>query len=376
MRQTVIILYSLVVLMTSMTTHADPPRTRARDIGIRVGTMETGQWNAITDVPGVLVGHTTIVRGDDVRTGVTAVLPHDGNIFREKVPASVFVGNGFGKLAGTTQVEELGNIETPIVLTNTLSVGTAMTAVVRYTLGLPGNETVRSVNAVVGETNDGGLNDIRGLHVTEDDVVAVIEAAGTGPVAEGCVGAGTGTRTFGFKGGIGTSSRKVVIGGTAYTLGVLVQSNYGGDLMISGIPVGRELRRSDAESGDGSCMIVVAVDAPLSPRNLKRIAKRALFGLARTGSVMSNGSGDYVIAFSTAYRIPYAARATVEVPPLVSNDAMTPLFAAVVEATEEAVYNSLFMAETVTGRDGSSAEAIPVDRVIQILKKHGVLGQK
>jgi len=362
--------------VTASPSSATAEKARARDLGIVVGVMEPGPLNAITDVPGVMVGHTTIVRGDDVRTGVTAVLPHGGNIFREKAPAAVYVGNGFGKLAGTTQVEELGNIETPVVLTNTLSVGTAVAAVVEYTLGLPGNESVRSVNAVVGETNDGRLNDIRGMHVTAGDVIRAIESARPGPVEEGAVGAGTGTMAFGFKGGIGTSSRIVPRGGgEAHTVGVLVQSNYGGLLDIRGAPVGSELdRRGDGGSGGGgSCMIVVATDAPLSPRNLKRLAKRALFGLARTGSVMGNGSGDYVIAFSTAWRIPYGGGEPVKAPPLVANDAMTPCFRAVVEATEEAVYNSLFMAETVVGRDGNTARAIPAEAVIRILRKYRVL---
>jgi D-aminopeptidase len=367
-------------------------RARARDVGIAPGVLPPGRWNAITDVAGVRVGHTTIVRGEDVRTGVTAILPHGDNVFLAKVPAAIWVGNGFGKLAGTTQVAELGQVETPIVLTNTLSVGTAMTAVVQYVLGLPGCEEVRSVNAVVGETNDGWLNDIRGLHVDAADVRAAILAAKGGRVAEGAVGAGTGTVAFGWKGGIGTSSRQVEMprtggggipsGGSPdtlarYTVGVLVQSNYGGRLTILGIPVAEELsdrrRRSADRPGDGSCMIVVATDAPLSSRNLRRLAARAPLGLARTGSVMSNGSGDYVIAFSTAYRIPYASRAPLAVPPLLPNDAMTPLFQAVVEATEEAVYNSLLMSSTMRGRGGHEARALPVELVTEILQRHGVL---
>lgn len=387
-------------------------RARARDIGIEVGVIETGPLDAITDVPGVRVGHLTLVRGDSVHTGVTAVIPHGGNLFLEKVPAAISVGNGFGKLAGSTQVMELGNIETPIVLTNTLGVGTAVEAVVRFMLDLPGNESVRSVNAVVGETNDGYLNDIRGLHVTGDDVRVAISAAREGPVEEGSVGAGAGTIAFGFKGGIGTSSRVVPCetgaeaqprtGGakdqTHYTIGVLVQSNFGGLLDVNGAPVGRELalkreRESDGGSGSdkdtgrsgmqagpgesddggGSCMIVIATDAPLSSRNLERLARRAFLGLARTGSYMSNGTGDYAIAFSTAYRIPYETGQHVKVPPLVSNDAMTPLFQAVVEATQEAVYNSLFMATTVKGHRGRTIHAIPIGDVLEICRKYNVL---
>lgn len=353
-------------------------RMRARELGIEVGVMETGTWNAITDVPGVYVGHQTIIRDDHVRTGVTAILPHEGNLFREKVPAAIYVGNGFGKLAGFTQAEELGNIETPIVLTNTLSVGTAMTALITYTLRHPGNEDVFSVNAVVGETNDGYLNDIRGLHVTEEDVWEAIKGATSGPVEEGSVGAGTGTTAFGFKGGIGTASRRVSKEeGGYYTVGVLVQSNYGGTLDINGAPVGRELRqpkqgKEAPKEGDGSCMIVVATDAPLSSRNLKRLAKRALHGLARTGSCMSNGSGEYVIAFSTAYRIPHNAT-LLSVPALVPNDMMDPLFCGVVEATQEAVYNSMFMATTMEGQKGRVVRAIPLDEVVRICEQYKVL---
>jgi len=345
---------------------------RVRDAGISIGSLPSGTLNAITDVKNVAVGHTTIIRGENVRTGVTAVLPHGGNIFRDKVPAAVYLGNAFGKLAGSTQVEELGEIETPIVLTNTLSVGTAMSALVRYTLDLPGNRDVRSVNAIVGETNDGYLNDIRGMHVSVDDVIDAISTAQSGSVKEGSVGAGTGTRAFGYKGGIGTSSRIVRIGGDEYTVGVLVQSNYGGDLTINGIAVGRELKRAqknDDNNGDGSCMIIVATDAPLDARNLKRLAKRALFGLARTGSVMSNGSGDFVIAFSTAYRIPHG-ESKITLPQLLSNNVMTPLFQGVIEASEESVLNSMFMATTVKGRNGHIANALPKREVIDILNKN------
>ncbi|HXH05271.1 MAG TPA: P1 family peptidase [Vicinamibacterales bacterium] len=356
-------------------------RPRARDLGVAPGVFAPGPLNAITDVAGVRVGHTTLVEGERVRTGVTAILPHGGNLFREKVAGAVFVGNAFGKLAGATQVQELGTIETPIVLTNTLAVGTAVDAVVAWTLAQPGNEDVRSVNALVGETNDGGLNDIRSLPVTREHVLAAIRGARDGPVPEGSVGAGTGTQAFGWKGGIGTSSRVLPARYGGYTVGVLVQSNYGGVLVIDGAPVGRELGRyafrepdgaGAADAGEetgGSCMIVVATDAPLGPRALARLAARAVFALARTGSAYSNGSGDYAIAFSTAARLPHGAvqpQGRAELP----SDALSPLFQAVLEATEEAVYNSLFRATTVTG-NGRTAEAIPIDRVRLILKKYG-----
>jgi D-aminopeptidase len=348
-------------------------RKRPRQLGLVTGTLPTGPLNAITDVEGVRVGHATLVRGDSVRTGATSVLPHGGNVFQQKVPAAISVFNGFGKLAGYTQVRELGNIETPIILTNTLSVGTAVEAVVQYSLGQQGNEDVRSVNAVVGETNDGTLNDIRGLHVKKDDVLQVIAAARPGPVEEGSVGAGTGTLALGFKGGIGTASRQIDRWeGRRFTIGVLVQSNFGSELVLLGVPVGRELRRraKDAEQG-GSCVIVVATDAPLGERNLERLARRAFIGMGRTTTVMPNGSGDYAIAFSTAYFIPHAGRVpVVPTPDLVANEAMSRLFRAVEEATEEAIYNSLFMAETVTGHEGSRAEALPVDEVMAIMKAH------
>lgn len=379
-----------LLLATVTTADGDEARrARARELGVDVGVMEPGPLNAITDVDGVLVGHRTLKRGADIRTGVTAILPHGESLFRGKVPAAIAVGNGFGKLAGSTQVEELGTIETPIVLTNTLGVGAAVEAVVRYTLAEDGNEDVRSVNAVVGETNDGYLNDIRGLQVTAEDVIEAIRAARDGLPAEGSVGAGTGTVCFRFKGGIGTASRIVPIDASGtppgadaasrharYTIGVLVQTNFGGVLDVNGAPVGREMassREARNEGGDGgSCMIVIATDAPLSPRNLKRLGRRSFLGLARTGSYMSNGTGDYAIAFSTAYRIPHGAR-RVDVPPLIANDAMTPLFQAVVEATREAVYNSLFMATTVTGHRGRTVEAIPIASVLTICRKHNVL---
>ena len=369
-RHIIVMLVYLLFFSGSLSASQDSgKRARARDIGIEVGLMKTGRLNAITDVSGVTVGHRTIVKGQDVRTGVTVVIPHPGNVFQEKVPAAIYCFNAFGKLAGLTQVEELGNIETPIVLTNTLSVGTCITALIRYTLELPGNEDIRSVNAVVGETNDGFLNDIRGMHVREEDVLAAIKKAASGPVDEGSVGAGTGTVAFGFKGGIGTSSRITPgINGVHHTVGVLVQSNFGLRLTINGIPFSRGIKQG---RGDGSCMIVIATDAPLSPRNLKRMAKRAFAGMARTRSVMSNGSGDYAIAFTTAYRVPHRSQMkSVEVPGLVANDDMTVLFQAAEEATQEAIYNSLFRATTTRGYRGHVREAIPLDAVVDLVKKN------
>jgi D-aminopeptidase len=326
------------------------------------------------------VGHSTIVESDDVRTGVTAILPHGGNLFQDKVAGAVFVGNAFGKLAGSTQVNELGTIETPIVLTNTLSVGIAMDAVVRYTLAEPGNDQVRSVIALVGETNDGGLNDIRGLHVTREHVVQAIKSARNGPVAEGSVGAGTGTICYGWKGGIGTSSRKLHSTGAAprgYTVGVLAQTNFGGNLTIAGVPVFRMLQpptrrgsgAADLKRDDGSCMLVVATDAPLDPRDLQRLAARAVFGLGRTGSAYSNGSGDFAIAFSTSPEMRSRFNdATPRTRQVLPPDATSPLFEAALEATEEAVYNSLFQATTVRSRAGA-AEAIPVERIRELVKR-------
>ena len=340
-------------------------------MGLVIGVMPPGPLNAITDVPGVRVGHTTLHRGDAVRTGVTAILAHGGNIFLQKAPGAISVFNGYGKLAGSTQVRELGQIETPIILTNTLSVGTAVEAVVQYILEQPGCEDVRSVNAVVGETNDGTLNDIRGLHVRKEDVWQAIRTAREGPVAEGCVGAGTGTLALGWKGGIGTASRMTEEwGGKRYTVGVLVQANFGSELVMLGVPVYQKLRPNRKETGgDGSCMIVIATDAPLSERNLERLARRAFVGMGRTTTCMPNGSGDYAIAFSTAYTIPYRNRgATVETPDLITNDLMSDFFRAVDEATEEAIYNSLFAARTMVGRDGSRAEALPIDKVLALLK--------
>lgn len=355
-------------------------RKRSRELGVRLGVLPTGTLNAITDVAGVKVGHITLSTGKTIRTGVTAILPHSGNLFQQKVPAAIFVGNGFGKLAGVTQVEELGNLETPVILTNTLAVGTAVEAVVEYTLQQPGNEQVQSVNAVVGETNDGYLNDIRSFPVKKEDVVAAIRKAATGKVEEGSVGAGTGTVCFGFKGGIGTSSRKIPQSQGGYTVGVLVQSNFGGVLQINGAPVGKELRKfylSDQlnDTPDGSCMIVIATDAPVDARNLKRMAQRALLGLGKTGGIGSNGSGDYVIAFSTdsTLRVPFNPAGPTQTSTLLHNDAMSPLFLAVIEATEEAILNSLFMATTTVGKEGRQIESLPMEKVIPILKRYNVI---
>ncbi len=353
---------------------------RARELGIAPGILSPGKNNAISDVDGVRVGHITLWEGDSVRTGVTAIIPHGGNLFQEKVPAAIFVGNGFGKLAGYTQVEELGNIEGPILLTNTLSVAEAIAGGVEYTLLFPGNEQVRSVNIVAGETNDGYLNDIRGRHVTKAHVLDAIRSAKDGPVEEGAVGAGTGTSCFGYKGGIGTSSRRLPPALGGHTIGVLVQTNYGGILQVNGAPVGRELGRyylkeNSNHKPDGSCVIVVATDAPVDARNLKRIAARAMLGLAATGSSSSNGSGDYVIAFSNAVECRVAASPSgfSYSPPVLYNDTLSPLFQAVKEATEEAVYNSLFAARTVTGYAGHTVEAIPVDKVLEICREHRVI---
>jgi len=373
----------ILALLTFGPSGQSQNRPRARDIGLKVGVLPTGQLNAITDVQGVLVGHTTLVRGDNVRTGVTAILPHNGNLFLEKVPGAVFVGNGFGKLAGSTQVNELGEIETPILLTSTLSVPRVADYLMDYMLALPGNEQVQSINPLVAETNDGYLNDIRGRHISRDDVFAAIKGAKGGAVEEGSVGAGTGTVAFGFKGGIGTASRKLPAKLGGYTVGVLVQSNFGGVLTINGAPVGQELGRyylkdelSTAQSTpDGSIIMVIATDAPVDARNLRRMASRAMLGLARTGGSGSNGSGDYVIAFSTApevrVRVQTQGTLTRDLK-AVGNDAMSPLFLAVIETTEEAIYNSLFRATTVSGK-GHTVEALPMDRTVEILRKHGLL---
>jgi D-aminopeptidase len=370
-KSTLIILFILPLMAQAQ------QKKRARDYGVKIGVMSTGNLNAITDVAGVKVGQTTLIKDDSIRTGVTVILPYEGNIFQQKVPAAIFVGNGFGKLAGSTQVNELGNLETPILLTNTLNVAVGMNALIEYTLNEKGNESVRSVNAVVGETNDGFLNDIRGRHVTEADVFSAIKNAKDGRVEEGNVGAGTGTICFGYKGGIGTSSRKLPQSLGGYTVGVLVQTNFGGVLQIDGVPVGKELGKfsfSDEllNNADGSCMIVVATDAPLDHRNLLRLAKRAIIGMGKTGGIESNGSGDYVIAFSTAdsLRVPYIAKQQISNNPVLQNDDMSALFMATIEATEEAIINSLFAAETITGMDGHRVESLPLDKVLPILKKY------
>jgi D-aminopeptidase len=386
-------------------------RPRVRDIGVSVGILSPGPLNAITDVEGVKVGHTTIIRGSDIRTGVTAVLPHAGNMLQEKTPGAVFIGNAFGKLAGSTQVNELGEIETPILLTSTLSVPRVADAVIDYMLDLPGNEAVQSVNPLVAETNDGYLSDIRGRHITREDVISAIKNAKSGAVEEGAVGAGTGTVAFGFKGGIGTSSRRLPTSLGGYTIGVLAQTNFGGVLTIAGVPLGKELGRYylkeelerapsskspggasketkledgasvrvDKDVADGSVIIVVATDAPVDSRNLRRLAARSIMGLARTGSSGSNGSGDYVIAFSTApelrTRPGSTSASSLREVKLLGNEAMSPLFEAVIEATEEAIYNSLFRAVTTTGR-GHTVEALPIDRTIEALRKHGAIKSK
>lgn len=350
--------------------------TRPRALGIEIGVISPGKLNSITDVSGVSVGHTTLKKGDSILTGITAILPHSGNLFQNKVPAAVFTGNGFGKLAGTTQIMELGNLETPIVLTNTLSVPAAMQGLIQYTLNEPGNSNVRSVNAVVGETNDGYLNDIRGMHISPNDVLTAIKSATHTNIEEGNVGAGTGTVAFGFKGGIGTSSRKLPDNLGGYTVGVIVQTNFGGVLQINGVPVGKEMGKFDFSNQllnkvDGSCMIIVATDAPMDARNLERLAKRAFLGLGKTGGIASNGSGDYVIAFSTneALRVPNNPKERTLKQDVIINDATSPLFMAAIEATEEAIINSLFAAETVKGKNGTISK-LPVEKVIEILKKY------
>jgi D-aminopeptidase len=371
-------------------------RPRVRDMKLRIGILPVGELNAITDVPGVRVGHSTIIRGENVRTGVTAILPHGGNLFQEKVPGAVFVGNGFGKLMGSTQVNELGEIETPILLTSTLSVPKVGDFLLDYMLALPGNENVQSINPLVAETNDGYLNDIRGRHITREDVFAAIKTAQTGKTEEGSVGAGTGTIAFGFKGGIGTASRRLPVSLGGYTVGVLVQTNYGGILTIDGAPVGVELgkyylkevieknenskqnvsqNKNDINVlADGSIIIVIATDAPMDARQLKRMAARSMMGLARTGAAATNGSGDYAVAFSTAPEVRVKTASDNRTPrevKLLSNDAMSPLFLATIEATEEAIYNSLFRATTVTGRENRTVEALPVEKTITILRKYG-----
>ena len=393
-------LIAVLLLQSDLSHGQQARRPRAREAGIVVGILPTGALNSITDVNGVTVGHTTITRGENIRTGVTAILPHSANLFREKVPGAVFIGNAFGKLAGSTQVNELGEIETPIVLTSTLNVPRVADALIDYMLALPGNDDVQSINPLVGETNDGFLNDIRGRHAGREEVFAAIRNARGGMIEEGAVGAGTGTVAFGFKGGIGTSSRKLPAALGGYTVGVLVQTNFGGILAINGAPVGRELGKyylkdqlsgadfspckpgntdlSSCHSADGSIIIVIATDAPVDHRNLQRLAARAMMGLARTGAAGSNGSGDYAIAFSTAPELRIRtttnnrnSQAPVSV---LTNEGMSPLFLAVIEATEEAIYNSLFRATTTTGR-GHTVEALPIDRTLEILKRHNALGR-
>ena len=349
---------------------------RPRDLGIKIGVLPTGALNAITDVAGVKVGQVTLTEGADVRTGVTAILPHDGNIFQQKVQAAMYIGNGFGKMTGYSQVEELGTIESPIVLTNTLSVPTAADAVIDWTLAQKGNENVRSVNPVIGETNDGFLNDIRGRHVRKDHVLNALAQAESGAVAEGNVGAGTGTVCFGWKGGIGTASRKLPEKLGNYTVGVLVQTNFGGVLKVNGVPVGQELgkyafKESLDKSSDGSCMMVIATDAPLDARNLKRLAKRAMLGMAQTGGIAANGSGDYAIAFSTANKVLHETSEAVFSSAFLHNDYVSPLFMAAIEATEEAIINSLFMAKTSEGTQGHKVEELPKDQVLEIMRKYG-----
>jgi len=376
---------SLVIFSLSISilpnVFAQEQRGRIRDFGISIGILPTGQHNAITDVSGVKVGHTTLIQGADIRTGVTAILPYTGNIFQEKVPAAVYVGNGFGKMLGISQIEELGNIETPILLTNTLNAPIVANALIDYMLSLPGNEDVRSVNSVVGETNDGGLNDIRGRHIQASHVIEAIHTADAGPIAEGNVGAGTGTECLGFKGGIGTASRKLPSSKGGYTVGVLVQSNFGGVLAVNGAPIGRELRNfymkdpKDTYKADGSCMIVIATDAPLSSRNLKRLAKRSYIAFGNVGAFSSNGSGDYSIAFSTHpdVRIPHNSKDMELTTIDINNNDMSALFMAVWEATEEAILNSMFMAEDMKGRDGRELKAIPIQQTLKIMKKYNSL---
>lgn len=357
--------------------NAQTQRQRARDLGIEPGILTPGKWNAITDVQGVSVGQRTLIVGDSIRTGVTVILPHQGNIFLEKVPAAVFVGNGFGKAIGFTQIEELGNIETPIALTNTLNAFLVANSLINYTLSTPENAKIRSVNPIVGETNDGWLNDIRGRHVKDKHVMEAIKTATTEKVAEGNVGAGTGTRALGFKGGIGTSSRELPKSKGGYTVGVLVQTNFGGILTINGAPVGEELNNFYMANDvpyvvDGSCMIVIATDAPLSARNLKRLAKRSFLAFGKVGSFSSNGSGDYSIAFSThpQLRVPYSSKDKVKGTLEVANDHMSPLFLATLEATEEAIYNSLFMATDIKGQKGRTMKALPIKETLKILNKY------
>ena len=364
-----------ICIMVATTSLVAQEHKTLREWGFPTGIFETGKYNAITDVPGVTVGHVTCIEGDSIRTGVTAIVPHQGNIFSHKVPAAIYVGNGFGKLAGVTQVRELGNIETPIILTNTLSVAAGIEGVVRYTLQQPGNENVRSVNAIVGETNDGHLNAIRHMYITPSMVIDAINKAHGGPVEQGNVGAGTGTICFGFKGGIGTSSRVLPESLGGYTIGVLAQTNYGGILEIDGVQVGQKLHKHDfidhvrrTENVDGSCMMVVITDAPLDSRNLERMAKRAMMGLAKTGGIASNGSGDYVIALSVAPENLINDKAKTLTTTVLANSQMSPIFAATIEATAEALWNSLFMADSMTSCNGHHVDALPITQVLKMLR--------
>lgn len=376
MRRKNLTILALALLFGAASTNTFAQKKTLREHGFPIGIFETGKNNAITDVPGVTVGQVTCIEGDSIRTGVTAIIPHQGNIFRNKIPAAIYAGNGFGKLAGVTQVHELGNIETPVVLTNTLNVAAGIDGLITYTLQQPGNENVRSVNAVVGETNDGGLNKIQQRYVTPEIVLQALKNAKSGPVEQGCVGAGTGTVAFNFKGGIGTSSRVLPESLGGYTIGVIVQSNYGGILEIDGVQVGQKLNEysfknhviPQAKTADGSCMMVVITDAPIDARNLERVAKRAMMGLAKTGGIASNGSGDYVIAMSVAPENLIKDGQKLHTQTLLDNGEMSSIFAATIEATAEALWNSMFMAETTKGYKGKVVEALPVDKVLKMLK--------
>jgi len=372
-------LVALVPIALAVAASGGPLRSRPRQLGVPLGILPTGKLDAITDVAGVRVGHTSVQIGNSIRTGVTVVIPHPGNTYQEKVPAAVFVTNGFGKLTGISQVRELGTLETPIALTSTLSVWRVADALTAWVLAQPGNSDVESVNPVVGECNDGYLSDIRLRPVGPEHTLDALQRAAGGEVAEGSVGAGVGTRCLGWKGGIGTSSRKLPDSLGSWTVGVLVQTNFGGILTIAGVPIGVELGRYAFEeelnkSEAGSCMVVVATDAPLDARQLERLAARTALGLARVGSFVSNGSGDYAISFSSneECRVHHGERGTRKVPVL-ADEALSPLFLAVVEATAEAVLNSLFTATTVTGADDHTVEALPVDTVIGILRRHDLL---
>lgn len=367
-----VLLFGALLFAITVTIQANGQK-RMRDYGITTGVFKTGKNNAITDVPGVTVGHVTCIVGNDIRTGVTAIVPHQGNIYQQKVPAGFFAGNAYGKLAGSTQIKELGNIETPVIFTNTLNVAEGISGLVEYTLKQPGNENVKSVNAVVGETNDGELNDIRARHITKEMVIEAIEEAKDGPVEEGVVGAGTGTVAFGFKGGIGTASRVLPNSLGGYTVGVIVQSNYGGVLEIAGVPVGQLLerynfRKNVMQDVDGSCMMLVITDAPVDSRNLERMAKRAMMGLAKTGGIASNGSGDYVIALSVNKENLVTDDKPFYESKVLKNDDMSPLFLATIEATAEALWNSLFAAKEVKGYKGNIVKPIPVEKIVKFIK--------